>query len=98
MSSSIIHIVFFRLPDNAQISAQEVADRLMTMDGQVEQLRSIETGVDFNRSERAWDVSLHTVFDSKDDLQGYQQHPFHLEIVSWLKAHSVGTCVVDYER
>ena len=46
---AIKHIVFFRVPEGSEASADELASRLRGMEGVVPMLQSIEVGVDFNR-------------------------------------------------
>ncbi len=89
------HIVFMKFPDFSV--AQEAKEKLLSMKGQIPQLQNIEVGVDFSRSPRSYDLALVTTFNTKEDLESYRVHPYHQEIVSWLKANNTETKVVDYE-
>ncbi len=89
------HIVFMKFPDFSV--AQEAKEKLLSMKGQIPQLQDIEVGVDFSRSPRSYDLALVTTFNTKEDLESYRVHPYHQEIVSWLKANNTETKVVDYE-
>lgn len=89
------HIVFMKFPD---FSLAKIAkEKLLSMKGNIEVLKNIEVGIDFSRSERSYDLALVTLFDSKEDLEKYRVHPYHQEIVKWLKENNTQTKVVDYE-
>ena len=89
------HIVFMKFPEFSL--AQTAKEKLLSMKGNVEVLKEIEVGIDFSRSERSYDLALVTTFASKDDLETYRVHPYHQEIVKWLKEVGTETKVVDYE-
>ena len=91
----IRHIVFMKFPDFSV--AQEAKEKLMSMKGQIPQLQDIEVGIDFSRSLRSYDLALVTTFNTKEDLESYRVHPYHQEIVAWLKSQNTETKVVDYE-
>jgi len=91
------HIVFFKLQNDSDKIKQTLKNKLMSMQGKIEVLKSIEVGIDTNRSERAYDVSLITVFDSKEDLKSYASNPIHLRVIKYIKSNGMVTSVVDYE-
>jgi len=94
----ITHIVFFKLSDPTSESITKVREKLLSMQGRIPQLRHLEAGVDFIRSERSYDVALVTKFDSRDDLQAYQVHPYHAgDVVPLMKSLCSGVVAVDYE-
>ena len=73
------HIVFMKFPD---FSLAKIAkDRLMSMRENIDVLKDIEVGIDFSRSQRAYDLALITTFDNKEDLEKYRIHPYHQEII-----------------
>ncbi|WP_281951622.1 Dabb family protein [Nitrosophilus kaiyonis] len=89
------HIVFMKFPD---FSLAKIAkEKLLSMKGNIEFLKDIEVGIDFSRSDRSYDLALVTIFETKEDLEKYRVHPYHQEIVKWLKANDTKTKVVDYE-
>ncbi|HEY5973709.1 MAG TPA: Dabb family protein [Geobacteraceae bacterium] len=92
----ITHIVLFRFNDQAQVPVAK--DLLLSMAGKIPQLRHLEAGQDVIRSERSHDLALVTRFDSLDDLQAYQVHPYHAdEVVPFMKANCNSVVAVDYE-
>ena len=94
----ITHIVFFRLANQTPAAIAGVRDKLLSMEGKIPQLRHLEAGTDVIRSERSYDVALITRFDSMDDLQAYQEHPYHAgEVVPYVKANCSSVVAVDYE-
>lgn len=94
----ITHIVFFKLAEQTPEKIAAVRDKLLSMQGKIDLLRHLEAGVDLIRSERSYDVALITKFDSLDDLQAYQVHPYHAgEVVPFMKANCSSVVAVDFE-
>lgn len=94
----ITHIVFFRLSDRTDRAIAETLEKLLSMDGKIPQIRQLEAGADIVRSERSYDLALITRFDSMDDLQAYQVHPYHAEqIVPFVRSICSSIVAVDYE-
>src|SRR4051794_30572017 len=75
----ITHIEFFKLTKSDDLAATK--ELLESMKGKIDVLRHIEVGADVIHSERSYDIALVTKFDSMDDLQTYQVHPYHAETV-----------------
>lgn len=94
----ITHIVLFKLSAPSPENIAETCDKLLSMQGKIEQLRHLEAGADVIRSERSYDIALVTRFDSLDDLQAYQVHPYHAgEVVPHMKRVCSSIVAVDYE-
>lgn len=94
----ITHIVLFKLADPAAENLTATRDKLLSMDGRIDLLRHLEVGVDLVRAERSYDIALTTRFDSLEDLQAYQIHPYHAgEVVPHMKAVCSSVVAVDYE-
>jgi hypothetical protein len=90
------HIVLFKFktPDPAEF--QRVRDRLMAMQGKIPELVAIEVGIDELRTDRSFDVSLLTRFNSAEDMQAYQVNPIHQEVVAYLRPLLDMARAVDY--
>ena len=97
----IRHVVTWKLAseDAGERAAQavEVARRLNALDGVVPQLRSISAGANSVYPDANWDVTLVADFDSVDDLEQYQVHPAHEEVVSYVRSVVASRVAVDYE-
>jgi hypothetical protein len=94
----ITHIVLFKLADPTAENLTATRNKLLSMDGRIGLLRHIEVGVDLIRSERSYDIALTTRFDSLEDLQAYQIHPYHAgEVIPHMKSVCSSIVAVDYE-
>jgi hypothetical protein len=94
----ITHIVFFKLNDPTAGNVAEAKAMLLSMAGKIPWLRYLEVGADVVRAERSYDLALVTKFDSLEDLQAYQVHPYHAgEVVPYVKSVSKSVIAVDYE-
>lgn len=95
----IKHIVCFKLKDNSPEACQRAKEVLMGMEGKVEQLRFLSVGVDFLHSERSYDLILETEFETREDLEAYQKHPYHVEVVKkYMHAVRESSVAVDWEK
>ncbi len=95
----ITHIVLFKLADPTAENVTATRNKLLSMDGKIDLLRHLEVGVDVIRSERSYDIALTTRFDSLEDLQAYQVHPYHAgEVVPHMKSVCSSVVAVDYEN
>jgi len=94
----IVHIVMFKFKEaNRASNLKKVEEKLNSLVSKIDELKSIEVGIDFNHSERAFDLSLYSTFDSKEDLNTYVVHKEHLKVVSLIKEVTSESKVVDYE-
>lgn len=73
----IKHIVCYKLKDSSRSAAEKARQVLLSMEGRVPQIRSINVGVDLIRSERSYDLVLEVVLDDLDALEAYQENPYH---------------------
>lgn len=83
--------------ENKQENILKVKELLEALDSTVDVLNSMEVGINFNPTERAFDMSIYTKFDTKENLHSYAVHPEHLKVLEFIKAVTVETKVVDYE-
>jgi hypothetical protein len=93
----ITHVVFFKLKDPSPENMEKARAAIAGLEGRIPQLRHLEVGVDLLRSERSYDLALVSRFDSLADLQAYQVHPVHQEVVKYLREVSASILAVDYE-
>jgi hypothetical protein len=93
----ITHIVLFKLKERTPEGVEKARQLLLSMEGKVEQLRYLEVGVDLIHSERSADIALVTKFDSLEDLQAYQVHPYHAqEVAAYMRSVSSAVTSADY--
>jgi len=95
----IVHIVMFKFKEeNKEANLKLVKEKLENLVHEIEPLKSMEVGIDFNKSERAMDLSLYATFDNGEGLKTYATHPAHLAVVEIIKELTVESKVVDYIR
>lgn len=95
----ITHIVLFKLKDSSTENLDATRNMLLSMDGEIDLLRHLEVGVDVIRSERSYDVALTTRFETLEDLQAYQIHPYHAGVVvPHMKEVCSSIVAVDYNN
>ncbi len=93
----IVHIVMFKFKDeNKALNMAKVQNKLIKLESKIDGLRSMEVGINFNESDRAFDLSLYSTFETQADLKVYAVHEEHLKVVSFIKEVATETKVVDY--
>ena len=93
----IVHVVTLKFKPEIPDAAAEAKRRLDTLPAQIEQIRHYEVGLNVVESPRAHDLAIYSKFDSLDDLQTYQAHPAHLEVLDYIKSVMSDIVAVDYE-
>ncbi len=97
----IKHIVFFKSTETNSETKQAIIENLAIslrgLEGKISQIISLEVGINFSERDTAYDLSLHTVFASIEDLTKYQNHTDHLNVVQQIKSNNLQAAVVDYE-
>jgi hypothetical protein len=89
----ILHVVLIRFADPAD--APHAKAKLESLVGVVPAIRSMQVSLDELGSPTGHHLALLTTHDDEAGLRAYQQHPAHLEVGAWLKAHEVDRAVVD---
>lgn len=93
----IKHIVCFKLKDNSLENCEKAKEVLLSMQGNVPQLRGIEVGIDFLHSERSYDLILQVLLDDAAALEAYQVDPYHCSVVKkHMHAVRSASVAIDY--
>ncbi len=98
----IKHIVMWRLLDSAEgkpkaENAVIIKNDLEGLKEKLDFLKAVEVGINFNDSEMAYDIALYTEFDSREDLDRYQNHEEHLKVAGYVRKVVSSRVVADYE-
>ncbi len=92
-----VHIVVFKFKEeNRDANLKEAREQLNTLVDLVPTLKSMEVGINFTVAERAFDLSIYSTFNTKEDLDAYAIHPAHLKVVEFIKSVTTESKVVDY--
>ncbi len=91
------HIVFFKLIENSEKNVNEAKEKLLSLKKNIDVLQKIEVGINFANEDRAYDIALLTDFNNKEDLKIYASHPYHLEVINYIKKVAVSSKVVDFQ-
>ncbi len=98
----IKHIVLLKLKERAEgkskaDNASMLKHALESLALKIEVIRKFEVGVNFNTAPDACDLALVSEFDTKEDLDTYQNHPEHQRVVEVLRRLRETKIVVDHE-
>jgi len=75
------HIVLFKLKEPTKENLAFLEETLLSMNGNIKELKQLEVGIDVTRSDRSYDMGIITRFDSKEDCLAYDINEFHVEKV-----------------
>lgn len=93
----IVHIVMFKFKDeNKALNMAKVQQRLIKLESLIPNLRSMEVGINFNDSDRSFDLSLYSTFETQEDLNAYAIHEEHKKVIEIIKSVIIESKVVDY--
>jgi antibiotic biosynthesis monooxygenase (ABM) superfamily enzyme len=95
----VVHIVMIKFAEHPEKveRIREAQRRIDALMGRVPSLRSMETGINFAREERAMDLVLRATFDDREGLEAYAVDPVHREVIDYIRSVAESSKVVDYE-
>jgi hypothetical protein len=98
----IKHIVLWSFRPQAEgHSKQENIElarkKLLGLKDSIQEVRSLEVGINFNPGQDAYDLALYSEFENERDLDTYQKHPEHLKAVDFLRKVREKRVVADYQ-
>ena len=98
----IKHVVMWRLKDEAEGASKEdnakiMKEKLMNLVGVIEEIKHFEVGLNYEKSDMAFDIVLYSVYEDQEALDRYQVHPEHKKVGAFIKAVTCERVVVDYE-
>lgn len=75
------HIVLFKLKEPTKENLRFLEETLLSMNGNIKELKQLEVGIDVIKSDRSYDIGIITRFDNKEDYLAYDVDEFHVEKV-----------------
>jgi hypothetical protein len=82
--------------DEKRESVKLIKERLDRLPKLIPEIKYFETGINFNDSERAFDIVLISEFENETDLEIYSKHPDHLSFMDFYSPFREISKVVDY--
>lgn len=97
----IKHIVMWKLAETAESAHKATNAKLMKkmlekLKLKIPEVVTLEVGINSNGAEM-WDVVLTTEFKNMEDLNKYQAHFAHQEVVEFVKKVRIDRAAVDYK-
>ena len=87
------HIVMWRMAES-----EDKEQRAKDIKDKIDVLVNIEVGLNFNDTDAASDVVLVSEFETKEDLNTYQNHPEHKAVgATYVRPYVAERRVCDYE-
>ena len=93
------HIVSWKVneDENRIEIAEAIKEKLEALTDKIDEVKFIEVGIDYSRTEMSADLILYSEFETKEDLDKYQVHPLHQEVGKFIKSKTNSRTLVDYE-
>lgn len=93
----IKHIVCFKLKDPTPSLLEKTKEILLSMNGNVPTVKSVEVGIDLLHSSRSYDVILQVVLEDLNALDEYQKDEYHCGVVKkHMHAVAETSVAIDY--
>ena len=92
------HVVTFKFKgsdEERKAVASKVADALIALPDEIEELISMEVGINENPAE-TWDLVLTATAASLEDVAKYSAHPAHVAAVQIIAPYKEDRACVDY--
>ena len=94
----IRHIVLFQFKEGVPgPDRTELVKRLRDLKKKISCIVEMEAGEDVVKDPYSYHVGLNSLFQSREDLNVYRDHPDHQEVVKFIKTVCASTVKVDYE-
>ncbi|MCA9565016.1 MAG: Dabb family protein [Myxococcales bacterium] len=97
-----VHLVFFKMHPildgkPAAQSADELANALNGMAGEIPQLIEVKAGRNLLGLNAHFDVGLYTTFANRTDFEAYRVHPVHQKVLELVSLSTCERSAVDFE-
>ena len=95
------HIVMWKFKENAEGKTKEenmafVRDSLYALRGVIDEIKSMEIGIDVTHSDMSMDLALITEFESVETMKAYAVHPEHVKVSTYVRKVIESRVVLDY--
>ena len=93
----IKHVVMWRFKQPKEENLHKTVELLQSLPEKIDAIKTLETGVNVNTTDAAYELVLITTHDNMDKLKEYANHPEHLQAAEFIKSAASERVVVDYE-
>jgi hypothetical protein len=98
----IKHIVVWKLKESAHGNSKKqnallIKQKLESLNGKIDGMITMEVGINISDTENSADIVLYSAFESKKDLDNYQNHLEHKALMPFIKEARSERWMVDYE-
>jgi len=92
----LIHMVLLRFDDDTH--ADEAVRRLRDLPAEIDVIRRLVAGRNVVPSDRAYEVGLLVELDGVEGLEIYRDHPAHVAVAEFIRAHRSAVAACDVEQ
>ena len=89
------HVVSFKLADDKKDMLDEAKKRLLALDA-IPQVKFVQVGVNYKKSERSYDFVLIMDFDNLDTFKEYEEHELHVPVRDFIHSIISEVVAVDF--
>ncbi len=92
----IDHVIAFKAPGLDPEAEKELFAKLGEL-RQVPGVREFSLGRNFGERSRGFDVCMRITFDTREDLDAYEEHPIHKQVVAYNRQVTEEHICFDFE-
>lgn len=93
----IKHIVMWKFKEGEKENMLLFRDKLLALSNEIDEIKSIEVGINMNKPEKNYDAVLISEFESLEDLDKYINNPKHKVVSEFCKSIRIDRKSVDFE-
>ena len=98
----IKRMVMWKLKDSHEGMSKDVLitkfkQKVEGLKSAVPEIKTMELGKSFSELPVAYDVSLYSEFDSKEDYEVFLKHPEHVKVGKFIRQIRTDVALVEYE-
>lgn len=96
----VYHMVMWKISDSVDKAktASIIKEKLEALNGQIEAIKELTVGINFNQTDAASDIVLVSRFETREALSEYINHPLHKAVgAEFVRPNVKERRVVDYE-
>lgn len=91
----VLHSVFVRVHDRSPEHARAVHDELVRLESKIPGLTMWHVQINDLAPAAEYDLALITAFERQEDLEVYQKHPAHLDVLTRIRPLIEKSAIVD---
>ena len=93
----IDHVICFKLPESAGSELREALKQRLSELAEIPGVVGFALGENFGHRARGFDINMRVTLETREDLDAYEAHPIHLDVVAYNRKITEEHICFDFE-